>query len=74
MQVQLTINNTLYKEFQKLRIDTGLSTDAEVLNNALAIFDWAVKERKRGRSIASVDEINMKFKELWTPALEYVKK
>jgi predicted DNA-binding protein len=44
-------------------------TKREIINNALTLFDWAVEEVKAGKTIASVDEEEKRFKELLLPLL-----
>ena len=51
----------------------GLATQKDLINNALTLFEWAVKQRQEGRVISSVDETNKKWKELSMPALEHVR-
>jgi hypothetical protein len=48
---------------------TGLRTQKDLFENAVALFSWAVKEVARGRMIASVDEENKAYAELHMPAL-----
>jgi predicted DNA-binding protein len=44
-------------------------TKREIINNALTLFDWAVEEVKAGKTIASVDEQEEKYKEVLLPLL-----
>lgn len=48
---------------------TGLRTQTDVFENALALLSWAVREVERGRIIASLDETTKQYAELHTPAL-----
>ena len=68
----LEIPDDRASELRALMEQCGISTQRDLLNNALALFAWAVNERSTGRIIASVDEENMKFKELTMPALQRV--
>ena|SRR2546425_5375137 len=45
---------------------------ADFLAKALALMNWAVKERKRGNKIVSIDETGDVIRELVTPELERV--
>jgi hypothetical protein len=45
---------------------------ADFLAKALALMNWAVKERKRGNKIVSIDEQGDVIRELVTPELERV--
>ena len=59
-------------DVRRLCEQTGIKTNKELMSNALALFQWAVREVERGRAIASVDEANTRFKEVWMPVLEHV--
>lgn len=48
---------------------TGLRTQKDVFENALALFVWGIKEVSRGRVIASLDEDAMTYNEIHMPAL-----
>jgi hypothetical protein len=54
--------------------ETEIRTYAELFNNALTLFEWAVNQVKEGRIIAALDESTMKYKELAMPPLEIVAK
>lgn len=71
VRVQYDLPVERLKDFEDLRKETGATSNREVMSTALALLQWSVREVKRGRSIASVDEANMKFKEIWMPALEH---
>jgi hypothetical protein len=60
------------KELDALMEITGSATRKELFNNALTLLEWAVKEKKQGRGIASIDDQEKKLKELVMPALENV--
>lgn len=49
---------------------TGISSTADLIDNALSLYSWAVKERLRGNIIASVDETNMVYTEVLIAKLE----
>ena len=70
---QLVISDARVSELTALMEVCGITTQKDLLNSALTFFEWAVEERKRGRIIASVDEENMKYKELAMPALNAVR-
>lgn len=52
--------------------ELGISTKKDLFNQALTLLEWAAKERKTGRIIASVDETNEQYKQVLLPALERV--
>ncbi|HEV2989131.1 MAG TPA: hypothetical protein VG759_11875 [Candidatus Angelobacter sp.] len=57
--------NVLMKELE-------VRSKADFLAKALALMNWAVKERKRGNKIVSMDEQGEVIRELVTPELERV--
>ena len=54
---------------KKLMSVTGLRTKADLFNNALSLFVWALNEIRKGRKIVSVDDSEKHMKELMMPAL-----
>jgi hypothetical protein len=57
--------NTLMEELE-------VRSKADFLAKALALMNWAVKERKRGHRIVTIDEQGDVIRELVTPELERV--
>jgi len=49
------------------------STRKDLFNNALTLFQWAVKAKRAGRIVASLDEETGAAKEILMPALENVR-
>lgn len=43
----------------------------DIINNALTILEWAIEEVQAGRSIASIDESNDRYRELVLPLLRH---
>lgn len=70
VRIQLDLPDEQVRELEQLMADTGISTKKDLFNNALTLFQWAVAEKRAGRSIASVDEAEKKYKELIMPPLE----
>jgi hypothetical protein len=64
----------LSDDYSDLLIDLtercGLKTKTSLVENALVMLAWAVREVEHGRSIASMDPDNKIFRELHTPALQ----
>jgi hypothetical protein len=58
-------------ELDKLMEETRLTTRKDLFNNALTLFLWAVKAKRAGRIIASVDE-NHHMRELVMPSIENI--
>jgi hypothetical protein len=50
--------------------ETGVATRKDFFNQALSLLVWAIKERKKGRIIASVDEARKDFSEVVMPVLD----
>jgi hypothetical protein len=60
------------KEIEELMRECGVETKKDFINNALSLLKWAIRETKRGNSIASVDEKNGKYREINMPILSAV--
>ncbi|MBW1853076.1 MAG: hypothetical protein JRJ00_00075 [Deltaproteobacteria bacterium] len=60
-------------KIDKLKKDTGIKTIQELIENSLALFAWAIKEKAKGHIIGSVDEKGNCYKEIILPSLERVK-
>lgn len=60
-------------ELNELMQETRMTTRKELFNNALTLFEWAVKAKRAGRIIASVDRDDKTAQELVMPALENVR-
>jgi hypothetical protein len=59
-----------YKEIvAELMTKTGLRTQKDVFENALALFSWAVRETARKRVIASLDEDEKTYAQIHMPPL-----
>lgn len=72
VRIQLDLPEEQVKELDELMRETKMATRKDLFNNALTLFQWAVKAKRAGRMIASVDEENKSAKELVMPALENV--
>jgi hypothetical protein len=71
-RIQFDLPDDKVAELEKLMAESGIKTKKEFFNNALTLFEWAIKERKAGKTIASVDEKTNRYKELLMPALSAV--
>jgi hypothetical protein len=67
MRLQLELSEARVRVLDALMEDCGITTRKDLFNNALAMLEWAVKERKRGNIIASVNENEQKYRELQMP-------
>lgn len=72
VRIQFDVPEEKVERLEELMKEAGIGTKKDLLNNALTLFEWAVKEKKANRIIASIDEINQKFKELIMPSLAFV--
>ena len=70
VRIQLDFPDEQVKELDELMKQTNIVTRKDLFNNALTLFQWAVKNKRQGRMIASIDEKNGTSKELVMPALE----
>jgi hypothetical protein len=70
VRIQLDLDERRVRELDALADQCGLGTRKELFNNALSLFEWAIREVSHGRIIASVDEAADRYKELHMPALE----
>lgn len=69
---QVEIMREELEEMERLRELGGLSSKKELLNNALTLLKWAVRQKEQGFSIASVYENGEVRRELEMPYLESV--
>ncbi len=69
MRIQIEISKEHAEELKVLMQKAGLNTYKDLFENSLALFDWAIQEVQSGRTIASVNEEENKYKEVTMPAL-----
>lgn len=74
VRIQLDLPRRQVDELQALMEATGVATRKEFINNALSLMVWAIKERRKGRVIASLDESNNSYREVVMPMLNHVGK
>ena len=72
-RLQIELDEGRINEIETLMREGRASTKKEFINAALTLLEWAMKERKAGRIIASVDEKKDSYKELVMPILSEVK-
>jgi metal-responsive CopG/Arc/MetJ family transcriptional regulator len=73
VRIQLDLPEDQVKELDELMKETNIVTRKDLFNNALTLFQWAVKAKRAGRIVASLDEGTGNAKELVMPALESVR-
>lgn len=71
-KIQFELPDEKLAELEALQKESRLETRKDLFNTALTLFEWAVDEVKAGRSIASVDEENKRYREIVMPALRAV--
>jgi metal-responsive CopG/Arc/MetJ family transcriptional regulator len=71
VRIQLDLPDDQVAELDRLMEETRLSTRKDLFNNALTLFMWAVKAKRAGRIIASVDE-RQNIRELVMPSIENI--
>jgi hypothetical protein len=69
VRIQFELPEEKIKELEAIMAEARITTKKDLFNNALTLWEWAVQERQNGRTIASIDEDNKKYKELVMPAL-----
>jgi hypothetical protein len=72
-RLQIDIAEQKLKTIESLMHECGFATKKDLFNNALTLFQWAVGEKRRGHTIASIDEKSKRYRELQMPALNDVK-
>lgn len=70
MRIQIDIDETGEQVLSSIKQATGLSTYKDIFNNAITLFEWAIRQRAEGRVISSLDERTKRYKEMTMPALE----
>jgi len=69
LRVQLDLPERQVAELDGLMKETGVATRKDFFNQALSLLIWAIKEKREGRIIASVDEEHKHYREVVMPAL-----
>ena len=71
LQVEMTTEQ--FDALNELQNLGGLRTKKELLDNALTLLKWAVRQKKEGNVIMSVNAGNGRVRELELPYLETVR-
>jgi putative intracellular protease/amidase len=69
-RIQFDLPDSKVEELEKLMLAAGIHTKRELFNNALSLLEWAIRQRKEGRVIASINESSKSYRELSTPILD----
>jgi hypothetical protein len=70
IRIQFEMPEEKVKEIEDMMAEAGVKTRRDFFNNALSLLAWAIRERQTGRTIASMDESEQRYKELYMPILE----
>jgi len=68
VRFQFEMSEDNAKHFQDLAKSAGV-TKRDLVNNALTLLDWSIKEAKEGRRIASVDANKQDYREVVLPLI-----
>jgi hypothetical protein len=71
-RIQFELPEEKVAELKKLMEESGIKTRKDLLNNALMLLEWAISERRAGRTIVSIDEKKNRFKEVLMPILSSI--
>jgi hypothetical protein len=69
-KLQIDVPDERFEDLQGLMHKCDINTYKDLFNNAMTLLEWAVRQREEGRMVASVDEQNMRFRELSMPILD----
>jgi len=72
VRLQVEMTKERINSIDKLAEITGMASRKEVLDNALTILAWAVREVSSGKIIASMNLKDSTFRELAMPCLDTV--
>jgi hypothetical protein len=72
-RLQIDLDEAQMKQLEQMMEEGKVRTKKDLFNAALTLLRWAMKERKAGRIIASVDESRDVYKELEMPVLSEVR-
>ena len=69
VRIQIDLAETRVRELEELMRVCDIATKKELFNNALTLLEWAVREVRKGNSIASVNEEEERYRHLEMPVL-----
>ena len=71
-RLQFELSEKRVEELDTLVEQTGSKTRVQLINAAITLFEWAVREREAGRIIASIDEEQGHYKEIEMPGFPHL--
>jgi metal-responsive CopG/Arc/MetJ family transcriptional regulator len=72
VRIQLDMPDDQVADLDALMAETKIRTRKELFNNAITLFDWAVKQKRAGLLVAAINQSQGLVKELLMPSLENV--
>jgi hypothetical protein len=69
LRIQIDVSPEKLAELEELMQVCGVKTKKELINNALVLLQWAVRQVRSGRTVASVDEKEKRYRDLEMPIL-----
>lgn len=72
VRIQLDLLRAQADMFDRLVAECGLETRKELFNTTMTLFNWAVKETKNGRKIASYNPSTDEVETIVMPALDFI--
>lgn len=73
VRLQVELDEEKMKELEQLMEEGKARTKKDFINAALTLLKWAMREKRAGRIIASVDEKKDTYKEIEMPILSEVR-
>lgn len=70
-EFHIELDEDLFDRLAKL---TQTENKKEIINSALTLFGWAASEIARGRTIASIDEVEKKYTEVEIPIFKNIQR
>jgi hypothetical protein len=69
MQIWVEIDEAGAAALDQIKASSGLRDYREVLNEGIAILEWAIKQQAAGKIVATLDEKTRSYKKLRMRAL-----
>ena len=70
-RIQLDFTRERVEEIDRLQRQTGMATRKQFIEQALLLFNWALRESAQGRVIGSIDPERDGYREVVMPALNH---
>jgi hypothetical protein len=73
VRMSVVVTEEVFNELKTLMDECGIDTQKDLFNSSITLFRWAVREIKRGRGIASIDEAARQVTEFSMPPFEHLR-